>query len=103
MKRDRAASQTAIQLPECMPPRAEPVFLLRGQDVCAPATVRFWAREAKKQGVDEGTIQAALQLAIEMEAWPTRNTAGYALKGSIANPNHSALCGSKPSGRMRKK
>lgn len=84
-----------------MLPPDEPVFLLRGQDVGAPAAVRFWAREAKKQGADEDTIKAALQVADDLEAWSTRKNAGCVLQDFMANPTGSSLCSSKPSGSIR--
>lgn len=79
MKHNRADYQNAIRGPESPMPRDEPVFLLRGQDLCAPAALRFWAPEAGKHGADERTVQAALQVAGEMEAWSTKKTAGNAL------------------------
>jgi len=88
--------------PAALLPPAESVFLLRGQDIGAPAAVRFWAQAAKKQGAEERTIKAALQVADDMETWSTRKTAGYALQGFMANPTSSSFCCSKPSGSMRR-
>jgi len=101
MKRDRADYQNALPGPAAPIPPDEPIFLLRGQNVCAPATVRFWAREAQKRGANESIIKAALQIADLMEAWSTQKTAGYVPKDLVAIPTSSSFCNSKPSGRMR--
>lgn len=100
MKHNRAAYQAEITAPEALLPPDEPIFLLWGLDMCAPATVRFWAQEAQKRGVDEHAIKAALQVATDMEAWSSKQTAGNALKRLWANPKNSSLCSAKPSGRM---
>lgn len=47
----------------------EPVFILRGQDLLAPATIRCWAAMARTHGVPGRKIQDALRLANEMESW----------------------------------
>lgn len=48
-----------IQDPENKIPVDEPVFLLRGQDACAPAAIDAWCKEAEKMGVDKRMIQIA--------------------------------------------
>lgn len=58
-----------IQDPEGLIPENEPVFLLRGKDICAPAAIDAWCEQAKKYGVDSGMIQAAQSHADHMRAW----------------------------------
>jgi len=58
-----------IQDPAGEIPEDEPVFLLRGQDVAAPYTLRQWAIEAHARGASEEIIMAALRQARRMEAW----------------------------------
>lgn len=50
-------------------PEEEPVFLLRGQDVLAPNTVKFWAKRLKDLGGDPKMIDAALRQAEAMLDW----------------------------------
>lgn len=58
-----------IQDPEGKIPEEEPVFLIRGQDVSAPAALRYWAAEHRANGgADELACLAELQAA-EMEKW----------------------------------
>ena len=54
-------------------PADEPVFLVRGQDVCAPATLRAWADEAEKQGANQDIIDLVRSQAITMEEWQAEN------------------------------
>lgn len=58
----------------------EPIFVLRAQDLFAPAVVRYWAYLASGGPpidhipllrASEKTADA-LQCAVDMEAWPTR-------------------------------
>lgn len=54
------------------PPPDEPIFVLRGQDVLAAETVRFWEHLARDSGqVNEGKLAGALAIAEQMDAWPT--------------------------------
>ena len=62
-----------IQDPAGLIPENEPVFLLRGQDACAPAAVRAWARAAQSIGAEKNIIQAALDQAEAMEEYMTNN------------------------------
>lgn len=55
-----------IQDPTGQIPASEPVFLLRGQDVCAPVAVQAWADEAEKCGADPAMIAKARAWAAEM-------------------------------------
>lgn len=55
-----------IQDPTGKIPASEPVFLLRGQDVCAPLAVQAWADEAEKRGADPEIIRKARTWAAEM-------------------------------------
>jgi hypothetical protein len=50
----------------------EPIFVLRAQDMLAPAVVRQWANMAKDHGCSQEKVMEAYALADRMEAWPTR-------------------------------
>lgn len=58
----------------------EPLFVLRGQDMLAPALVREWARQfavhAAAQDIDAAgwlpKFLEAMQVAHQMEQWPGR-------------------------------
>ncbi len=58
-----------IQDPAGLIPEDEPVFLLRGQDVVAPAIVEKWAMVAADLGASKEIVTAALQQASRMRAW----------------------------------
>ena len=58
-----------IQDPAELIPEDEPVFLLRGQDMAAPATVFFWANQVIKAGGDPEIVAAARSQACEMQRW----------------------------------
>jgi hypothetical protein len=47
----------------------EPLFVLRAQDRCAPATVRDWAGRAFNLGASEEKVREAMDLALLMEQW----------------------------------
>lgn len=53
-------------------PAAEPVFLLRAQDVHAQAAVRFYADRVQAAGGDQNVISAARQSVTDFAAWPTK-------------------------------
>ena len=53
----------------------EPVFLLRAQDITAPAVVREWADLNEKLGGDPNAIQLARNHADLMESWGHRKLA----------------------------
>lgn len=55
-----------IQDPAGLIPENEPVFLIRGQDLAAPQTLREWARVAEAYGADKEICKAALRQADEM-------------------------------------
>jgi len=61
-----------IQDPAGLIPADEPVFLLRGQDKHAAATVRAWANAAAGAGGDPQMILLALEHADLMDAWPAK-------------------------------
>lgn len=75
---DRPKTVVAQPLPPLDPCYAklvpgEPFFVLRGQDVFAPALVRMWAEKVVLAGpVDKEKIGIALATADAMEAWPNR-------------------------------
>ena len=50
--------------------KGESVFVLRAQDKCAPATVRYWTQLAQATGLPKERYTEALQKASLMEAWP---------------------------------
>jgi len=52
-----------------MTPLAEPVFILRAHDRCAPAAVRDWAHRARNLGAPQAKVEGAMNVALEMEAW----------------------------------
>lgn len=60
-----------IQDPTGKIPDNEPVFLLRGQDVCAPIAVQAWADEAEKRGADAELVRKARAWAAEMVTYQT--------------------------------
>jgi len=57
-------------------PSDEPVFLLRGQNKSAPATVRFWALTEEAAGTPVAIIELALQQADRMIGWPVKTDVG---------------------------
>jgi hypothetical protein len=72
MRHDREDYDEEIRAPDWMIPGDEPVFLLRGQDVNAEETVRFWAHLARESGADEETVRSALAQADRMRDWPRK-------------------------------
>ena len=58
-----------IQDPLGLIPADEPVFLLRANDMLAPAVIRQWASNAMANGVSRRMVDAALDQAKAMEAW----------------------------------
>ncbi len=68
-----------IQDPENKIPEDEPVFLLRGQDITAPAIIRMWA-QAQRQNpkASKEIVMLAEQHANKMEEWQKENTSKYA-------------------------
>jgi hypothetical protein len=58
-----------IQDPAGVIPEDEPVFLLRAQDVLAPAVVRAWADSAEANGAEGHMVAAARHHARQMERW----------------------------------
>ena len=62
-----------IQDPEGKIPEAEPVFLIRGQDVVGPDTVLQWAALAEAHGASVEIVQSAREQAIRMMDWQRLN------------------------------
>ena len=58
-----------IQDPDGKIPENEPVFLIRGQDLAGPETLRAYAVEAHRKGASQTIIDATLRQAREMEKW----------------------------------
>ncbi len=58
-----------IQDPEGKIPEAEPVFLIRGQDITAPDVVDFWADLAAAKGASSEIVIAAREQALRMKDW----------------------------------
>lgn len=50
----------------------EPIFVLRAQDMNAPSTIRFWAKQAEATGCPPEKLEEALACADLMERWPNR-------------------------------
>jgi hypothetical protein len=50
----------------------EPVFLLRGQDELAGATVLYWAALVESRGLDQVMLQSARDHAVSMVKWPVK-------------------------------
>lgn len=47
----------------------EPIFVLRGQDLLAPSTIRQWVDTARRLGTPPEKLSEALRCARAMEAW----------------------------------
>lgn len=62
-----------IQDPTGKIPAGEPVFLLRGQDVCAPVAIEAWAEEADMHGASREMTDKALEHAKAMRLWQKSN------------------------------
>lgn len=75
MKHARSDYQDRIIDTAGLIPENEPVLLLRGQDVNAPATLRFWADRAAENGSDPEIVDLVLNHAQEMERWQDEHTA----------------------------
>lgn len=58
-----------IQDPEGIIPADEPVFLLRGQDICAPAAVEAWANLAESLRASPEIVRVARTQAKRMRKW----------------------------------
>lgn len=58
-----------IQDPSVKIPEDEPVFLIRGQDLAGPDTLREWCRLAHKFGAGNEIINKVLDHARAMEEW----------------------------------
>lgn len=50
----------------------EPIFVLRAQDMLAPALVRQWAVQAEERGCPAAKIAEARALADKMDNWAKR-------------------------------
>lgn len=85
MKHARA-DYDRIQDPAGLIPEDEPVFLLRGQDILAPAIVDAWADMAIERGAAPHIIGAAREQARRMREW------GFAHSAKVPDmpptPNH---------------
>ena len=62
-----------IQDPSELIPEDEPVFLLRGQDIAAPATLCFWANKVEANGGDPKIIASARSQARDMRLWQEKH------------------------------
>lgn len=58
-----------IQDPSRKIPDDEPVFLIRGQDECAPGTLEFWASLAESKGASQKIVDAARKQADLMRGY----------------------------------
>ena len=75
-----------IQDPEGKIPDDEPVFLLRGQDICAPSAVLCWAAFAEHAGANPEIVQAAKDQAKAMIRWQTNIRHGAAKVPDMPDP-----------------
>lgn len=64
-----------FQDPAGIIPEDEPVFLVRGQDLAAPATLRAWARIAADHGADQDILNRVRRHADRMEEWQAQHGA----------------------------
>jgi len=62
-----------FQDPAGLIPEDEPVLLLRGQDMCAPATLAFWAKEVRRVGGSEKIASMVEDWAVEMLKWQEKH------------------------------
>ena len=74
MKHDRE-DYNVIQDGEKKIPAEEPVFVLRGQDQCGAAAVRYWAALNELHGGDPEASKTARDQAELMEEWPVNKVA----------------------------
>ena len=51
---------------------SEPIFVLRGQDMLAPAVVELWARLAQLHGANPDKVREAMNCAALMAKWEKR-------------------------------
>lgn len=58
-----------IQDPDGIIPSAEPVFLIRGQDILAPGMLRMYAAELERRNGDVVLIAMAREHANVMQDW----------------------------------
>lgn len=58
-----------IQDPNNKIPENEPVFLIRGQDLAGPDTLRSWCIFAHKNGASNDIINKVLDHSRKMEQW----------------------------------
>jgi len=54
-------------------PGDEPVFLIRGQDVCAADAIEAWAGIAKDAGADAAIVENARTFAEDVRTWQRGN------------------------------
>lgn len=73
---DFYSGQTAVIEP--IIPDDEPVFLLRGQDSHAGATIRYWAERQQADGADDDLIEEILAWAQRMDQWAAEHPHGPA-------------------------
>jgi hypothetical protein len=65
-----------IQDPTGKIPADEPVFILRGTDVCAPDAISHWAHLAEQRGAKADIINAALDQATAMRKYQREHGVG---------------------------
>lgn len=58
-----------FQDPAGLIPDDEPVFIVRGQDLAGPVTLRAWAKEATALGADKDIVDRVYRHAEAMEDW----------------------------------
>lgn len=73
MKHMRSDYNERIQDSANLIPEDEPVFLLRAQDMWAPAAVDNWADLLALDGGDIATVKQAKECAKEMRKWQKKH------------------------------
>lgn len=63
-----------IQDPAGLIPGDEPVFLIRGKDICGPGAIRAWAQLARLAKANPNIIEAANRQADMMEEYQSCHT-----------------------------
>jgi hypothetical protein len=61
-----------IQDPAGIIPDNEPVFLLRGQDICAQAAIGAWVNAASRSGASPEIIKAAIDQIGRIDKWQAK-------------------------------
>lgn len=74
MRTGRPDYDAALTAPEDLIPLEEPVFIIRGQDICAADAVRDYASRLKLAGASPEMVDAVRTQAARMDLWPVKKT-----------------------------